>query len=376
MSISAPATSSQDRRPPRALLLATVVAAAFLVGCGGNTAVVVRKPRWDFDAYERIAVVPAAASDPAAQVHAEQMTMLLSDELAANGAFTVVSRRDLAAVMREQDLAFTDLADPETALPSGMIQVAEALIIPALLQYELDQYRELETVPVFRTDRRGRLLLRKGLPVQIGEREVPVYTHLARVAGSVRVVDAATGAILFAHNTVPIEVAESERESPPVETPEFLAGVAIRELARELYVHVAPIEIEVRFDGDSLLLATGYYDGRYDELDKIPANRDTFLLVVRDLPEEVDRNDFTVTITEKDGRTDLFRETFVWSAAAGRRGIVFEVPTGLLKSTGAEEFTAKLYAPGNDEPVLDHDFALVAPKRDRDDRDEDEEQDD
>ncbi len=347
-----------------ARLLCLIPLAAILVGCGGRGALIERKPEWNYEPYERLAVLPVklpSGAPASAARHADQMTTLLSDLLTQNGAFTIISRQELADVMREQDLASLDLADASTSVPSGMIQVAQALVIASIQDYDLARLREQRAVPVYRRDRRGRLVLRNGMPVKIGERRVNVFRHVARVGGNVRVVDTATGEVLFAHATEPIQFEKTQEKVPPSLTPEDLAGEAAAELAADFYTHLAPMRVKVEFDDKNIALATGYYDGEYDTIKKLPASADELLVVVRNLPRQCDRNRFNVAISEKDGRRDLFRDEFVWSAGMGARGHAFAVPTELLVDSGAREFTAKLYAPGNDAPVAERDFELADP---------------
>jgi hypothetical protein len=128
----------------------------------------------------------------------------------------------------------------------------------------------------------------------------------------------------------------------------------------DCYAHVAPIRTKVKLKSDSLIVALDYYDGEYDQTKKVSTALDRFLLVVRELPKECDRNPFRVAIAPKDGR-NIFEEEFVWSSNNPVRGVSWEVPVELLKSAGAEEFVAKLYSGTGEEPILDRDFKLDVP---------------
>jgi hypothetical protein len=364
----------------RAVSLAVLPAFLLLAGCGGNTKLVVRHPQWNYERYERIAVVPVRAADRRAAHDAEQVTSLLTDLLVRNGQFQVCARRELADVMREQDLANTDFAAPG-ALPSGLIQVAQALVVADITDYTCEGTVTEEKVPVFARDRQGRTLFRNGVPVVHHYETVPIYRAFARVGGSVRVIDVASGQVLFAHPSPPIEREEKRRGRAPDESPEQLASDAALELAQDFYTNVAPIAVKVKFKSSSLLVATGYFEGKYDETNKVPSDLSAFALAVRDLAPACDRNVFRVAITPRDGREFLFggpvegytaepEGQFIWSGGLGERGWSASVPVARLERAGTNKYTAKLYVSGSEEPALERDFEIVAAKNGRDSRDE------
>ncbi len=97
-----------------------------------------------------------------------------------------------------------------------------------------------------------------------------------------------------------------------------------------------------------------------DKTKKVPTSLDEFLLAVRKLPKECDRNSFRVAIAPEEGR-NVFEEEFVWSSNNPVRGKAFHIPVELLKGAGAEKFVAKLYSGTGEEPLLERDFKLVPP---------------
>lgn len=321
-----------------------------LVGCGEEEVWIVRKPQWNYTAYDRIAVVPITTESPAADAEASKMTTILTDLLAQNGTFTVVSRQELAAVMKEQDLAATDLADPSTSLPSGMISVAQALVVGRITEYATDQRREQTSIPDVRINSRG-------IPYVAGTKTVWRFKHEARVGGSVRVVDAATGEVVFAHSVPTIVAEDSATEKSPKMSVGELADQAATRLATTFYAQLAPVRTQVELDKDMFIVATDYYDGEYTEPKRLSPALDQFMVVVRNFPNACDGNSFRIAVTVKEGRQDLFSEEFVWAAGMGVRGLQFPVPMSALTATGASEFTAKLYA-GSEAPAMTRDFEL------------------
>lgn len=347
---------------------AWLVPLSMLVGCGGGSAVVLRRPDWPYQHYERLAVVAARPSDPSAAGDARLLADRLTTLLAQSGAFTVLSRAELRAVFAEQDLSrLADAVDEGTALPEGQLEIAQALVVPKITRHELIAHRETRRIPRYVYDRHGRRVLdRRGRPVQSGWETINFFTHAAQVGATVRVVDAVTGEILLSHSTAPIRAEKTTRGRPPSVTPEELAESAVQQLAVDFFKRIAPTRMKVKLDKDMLILATDYFDGKYDELKSPSPRMSEFLLVVRDLPAACDRNDFRVALATEDGRHNLWEEEFTWSGTAGRRGFAYAVPVPLLVESGAEKFVAKLYSAGSEEPVLKRNFKLKVAKNNGD----------
>ncbi len=345
-----------------------LILAALVAGCGGGRATyVTQMPQWNYEVYERIAVLPPKVTDRRAARDADVLTDRLTTLLAGNVAFTVLSRAELKDVFQEQDLSkLVDAVNEDQALPEGKLEIAQALVAAKITDYKLIAEKQEHRQPVYRTDRRGRRLLdRAGRPIVAGEEVVTMYRHGAEVEGSVRVIDAATGKILLSHSARIAPKVKTGYNRPPRESPEALAADAMQELAVEFYKQVAPTRTKVKLSGDALIVATDYYDGRYDETKSLPISCAEFLLVVRDLPPECDRNQFRVTITEEAGRADLFEQEFIWSGSVGAEGVSYRVPLEALTKTGGERFTAKLYSGRDPEPILTRKFKLEAPKATR-----------
>ena len=344
-----------------------VLLAAWGCGGGGKSTFITQYPQWDWEQYERIAVVPfhCHQGKPGANEAARQATFMLEDLLAANGNFNVLERDVLKDVLTEQDLSqLADVADPSTILPPGKVQIAQAIVVGKITQFDTDAQRQEKRRPVYAKDRKGRIRRdRSGRPIVVREEIIQIFRHEGTVSGSVRVIDAATGKVLFAYKARPITRDDAQRGSPPRATPEELAIEAAKELAVDCYNRVAPIKTEVKLSSSSLIVALDYYDGEYDKTKKISTELDNFLLVVRKLPRQCDRNPFRVAIAPEDGR-NIFEEEFVWSSNNPVRGMSWEIPVELLKSSGAEKFVAKLYGGTGEEPLLDRDFKPEPPEKD------------
>jgi hypothetical protein len=333
--------------------------AVLLVASGGcekrRSAVIVQHPQWEYQEYDRLAVLPfvvEADSGAAARNVAVQAESYLVDLLADNRTFTVSTRSDFQHVLSEQDLSrLGGVADPSTALPEGMIQVAQAIIVGRITEFDLKRDQRERTIPVIRLDRRG-------IPRKVGEKRIVEHIHTARLGGNVRVIDAATNRLLMSHSLPAIENEAVEANRPPEMTPEDLAMILSRELATEFFRKLAPQRVEIKLDEDCLVVAAAYFEGEYDELDKVPPDLPEILLVARELPPECNRNDFRLAISPKDEMRYVVTHEFTWGRHVGPRGVVVRVPLTELQATGAREFTAKLFSIGNERPMLEQDFEL------------------
>lgn len=340
------------------LLLAAL---AGWTGCGrGGATYVTQFPRWDFEQYKRLAVLPGRASTPQGAREAGVLTDQLTTGLTQSGAFTILSRADMKSVFAEQDLSrLEDAIDANTALPEGKIEIAQALVAARITEYKLIADRTQQAFPIYARDRRGAILIdRFGRPIIVGEDVVTVYRHGAEVEGSVRVIDAATGKVLLSHSARIAPRPRTARNQPPSQMPEQIAADAVHELAVEFVKVISPTRLKVKLKADMLIVATAYFDGKYTTEKKLPRNLNEFLIAVRDLPDECDRNNFRVAVAEVDGQQNLFEQEFVWSGSSGAEGMSFRVPTEALTKAGGEKFVAKLYSVGNPEPILKRDFSL------------------
>jgi len=360
----------------RACVLATLLPLLALAGCESSGAssrgpFVMRKPQWDYQSYDRIAVLPVQVSEKvksalseldreAAEEAARQATFLLEDRLAANGQFTVLPRGALDDVLSAQDAqGLATMEEPASILPAGKITEADALLVGSLEQFALKTEQSEELQPVYVRDDAGHIIRDEaGQPRLIREEVVKLHRHEARVGGRFRIIEAQTGKVLYTHAVEPILHADSQRDAPPRAKPAELAENAAKEWAEDFYVNVAPIRRQAKFKSEMLTVALDYYQGRYDETKEIPATQSEFLVVVRKLPPVCNRTRCRVTVAAARGG-EYFDQDFVWSSADPVRGVAIRVPVQKLKEAGGEKFYARLYCEGEAEPVLERKFYLA-----------------
>jgi len=343
----------------RARTLALIVLVGILVlgGCTKRrSANIVQHPEWPYQDYQRIAVLPFKACDRNAVEAARQAESLLIDNLTANGSFTVLSRGDLKDILTEQDLSrLADVADPNTSVPAGMLQVAQAVVVGHITAFDVDRQQKQVRRPRYAVDRNGRLRV-------VGEDVLIEFRHVARVAGSVRVIDVATGRVLLSYTVPPVEKDDSRFNSPPSSSPEQLGIEVAQEIATAFYRKLAPQTIRVKLGSDCLVVAGEYYEGEYEQLKKVPDDLDELLVVTRGLPKSCDRNCFRMAVSPREGGEYIAEHEFIWSPSLGQRGEVLRVPVAKLRNNDGSRFTAKLFAVGNDTPILARDFELVPSK--------------
>jgi hypothetical protein len=335
------------------VLLLSLMALGGCHGRGGN-AVVTQYPRWEYQKYSRLAVVPGHATRPEAAGDAAVLSDRLTTLLTQNGTFTVLSRAELKDVFAEQDLARLAEAEEGTLLPENKITIAQALVVPSITDYKLIAKREQQSRPVFAYDRYGRR-------IPIGEEIVEMFVHGAEVEGSVRVIDAATGKILLSHTVRRAAAPRSSLGGPPQVSPQQMASGVARSLAEEFAKLIAPTEVRVKLKSDMLVVATAYFDGAYQTPKRLPLDCTEFLVAVCELPGQTLGNTFRVAISAREGLENLWEEEFVWSDP-GPEGVTFKVPVTVLEKAPTADFEAKLYSGRNPEPILRRKFAVERPK--------------
>jgi len=69
-----------------------------------------------------------------------------------------------------------------------------------------------------------------------------------------------------------------------------------------------------------------------------------------------------MAVSPREGGEYIAEHEFIWSPSLGQRGEVLRVPVAKLRNNDGSRFTAKLFAVGNDTPILARDFELVPSK--------------
>ncbi len=114
-----------------------------------------------------------------------ELSGMLANELAAIGAFTVVERSNLEAVMAEQDLGASGRVNPDTAAQVGQLVGAEYIVLGTVTDYSEETARTGGGVNL-----RGVNIGGRSTNIGVGGSRTQAY-----VAVDLRLVNATTGAI-------------------------------------------------------------------------------------------------------------------------------------------------------------------------------------
>ncbi len=277
----------------------------------------------------------------------------ISTYLTNNGTYEVYDRQRLKGkILAEQDMALTDLFDPQKAIATGKLISAQVLIYGACNRYEVTTRRETRynNVPVWGTNAQGYPYIRRW-------RQVPYQwaRHDAHVECHVLVVDAVTGRQIAAVQQPSTWWASG---SPP----KYAAADCLRnaEQAQVNLIHkaLAITREEIELEDKVLRTATALYDNKWDWQQRITTDKEKFCVVVN-LPAAADKNRFKVIIVPKGSRTVAASKSHAWSRRFGRYGLWFNA-SKIAAAHGFGKYTAKIYS-GN-EPFATYDFEIAKGK--------------
>ncbi len=117
----------------------------------------------------------------------QELSGMLANELAAIGAFTIVERTNLEAVMREQDLGASGRVNPSTAAEIGQLVGAEYIVLGTVTEYSEQAGRTGGGVNL-----RGINIGGRSTNLGVGGSRTQAY-----IAVDLRVVNANTGELAF-----------------------------------------------------------------------------------------------------------------------------------------------------------------------------------
>jgi len=148
------------------------------------------------------------------------LSNMLATELAARGAFTVVERRKLAAILEEQDLARSGLLKPGEGARIGQLTGAQYLVMGTVTAFEDNAHTQVSGGGMFSRAR------------------VESVSDGAYLAVDLRVVDASSGEVAFARTI------EGRTEGSRTDLTDQHAGLAMMNKPSESRaVRAAVIEI-------------------------------------------------------------------------------------------------------------------------------------
>ena len=332
------------------IVAALPVLCVFLGGCGKKIWIVQHPAFWTREmARRKIAVVPFRN-----QTQNRFAAGALSDELAnalANNARNfgsygnVLNRGQLGALMDQRDLQLAlgssneDLARQFSKVSSLDVH---AILVGTVTTYRASSRREKKWWEERSFDRRGNVIRVWKVPywVTINDATVVATAQLIRVQD---------GATIYATPSPPPNWKYTSKGTPAKYSMEDCLVIARNNVVAQLvkYFAVTRQQITVK-PGESFLVATGYFDGKWAKAKELSANSKEAFVVVS-LPPSCDRNLFRVAISREKGQENLISQNFTWQGNWSAWKMPFS-PEALAAKHGAGAYEAKFYS--GPEPAL------------------------
>lgn len=353
------------------LLLGALVAAG---GCGGNEIEITQYPPFfdpDDPAGNVKSIVILPFRNQAAGASGAKAGEAISEELAGMlaGSATyqkVYNRNDLRNLMDQQDLAIAAGGD-SNAMATALRKrgAVDAMLTGAVTTYSSSSKRIMKEEPkiVGYNKKKMPIIKMVKVPATANEGIVTVAVSLIKIRDGAQI--HSTGPLSGGHKVVGTGNVMSESECL------LHARARVVSQAKD---HFAVVRKRITVDSDAFLVASAYYEGEWDEEDEF-TTMDTTAFVVLKLPNQCDRNRFTVKITREERREDLLTQGVHWKkgqqpafigspdvvdAATHGIGVLKFSPRDLAeKAGGPGTYVAKFYA--GPRPALEYEFDIESP---------------
>ena len=301
----------------------------------------------------------------------------ISDKFAnammANGTYEVFSQNDLKMLADVSDLkaAAGDSADAlaNVLRKRGRVQ---AIVTGTVTAYGVSQQTTVKQDPIYGA--RGRIVGYNPVQERTWQGTVEATARMVRVAdgstihatdkavGQASATGAAGGGAGGLGAAISGLTGKGKGSAAPTDPASTLAVAADRAVQR-LVEEFAVVRKVVSVKKDAFIVASEYYDGKWQQPKSIPLSaRQAFVVV--NLPVECDRNSFVVRIVRKDQREVLFEQPLTWerrrSGTLRGQSFAFSPADIAAKGGGPGEYVAKLYS--GDAPVMDEVFKLAPPQ--------------
>lgn len=332
------------------LLAAMVLGAACLGGCTKEMTVYQVPAFWQPGQFDSVAVVPFRSEVPGNPHAGNAIADSLATALAANGTYPkVYNRRDLAALMTEQDLQeLAGGAGDNTALER--LTDVQVIITGTVSQCGTSTRSENRQDPIMTADRNGNMYV-------AGYRRYVFTRNEAVVAATATMIATKTGAPI--HASSPAISQQWSQGSPPDYNQAACLTSAMNNVVYDLLTEFAIVAktIEVEVDKAFRITTGEVYDGQWTDKASF-TTADTELTVVIDLPCEADRNNFRLAVIRKGTKKDLFELPFTWSSGnpSGGAPFLFDPQAIAAAGGGPGTYTMKFYA--GEMPVMERDFYI------------------
>jgi len=336
------------------LCLTMMVVIACLSGCGEKKVMVTQYPEFYTEDLRSIAVVPFESKTRDSRAGAI-VSDVFARELQRNQTYKVFHQSDLKAMMDQQDLEiFAGTGDAAAAASrfraGGQVQ---ALMVGTVTMYEVSRQEQRRSEPVYGTDRNGRR-------VQTGTRSYTVTRIEATVSVSAAMIRVLDGTQIHATG---MEVGKAVEEGENIRRDQHeCLRVATAQAVGKLVEQFAVVNKNVALGKDAVRLARGGAGGQRIFTDRFSAADRRATLVVS-LPVSCDRNAFRWLICRDKGDVDLDGDSFVWTRAAGREGLSWEICPAQIAQDGGGPGSYMVQLLSGNEVVHTRKFKIDKPNK-------------
>ena len=337
----------RTRIAPAVLVLIAMTA---LGGCVKKIPIVQYPIFWDH-APKTVAVTPFRNETHIRHI-GMQVTNDLGTQLSANGSYIVYDRTLLKAYLNEQDLQRAFSSDQDAAA-AAMVKIGkvQAILTGAVTTCNWPQTRREVKV---RTQRfynpNGTSYTR---PVRYF-----VYTNEAELKANAALLRITPNGPQVIHSSPLHGYVKSAGETPKFSR-EACMSIARAQVIQQLLDQFAVIRklISVK-PSETFFTATDQpYAGKWPKSKKFSAAAGQKIILVLMLPPQCDRNRFRITVSRKEGRTDLatfdVRWTKAMSAIPNGKQFILDPADLAAKGGGPGNYIIRLFS-GQPKPAIEH----------------------
>ncbi|MCP4375252.1 MAG: hypothetical protein GY794_03605 [bacterium] len=337
---------TRTKLAPLALILITMTA---LGGCTKEIPIIQYPVFWD-RAPKSIAVTPFRSETRMRHMGA-QIASDLASLLSINGSYTVHDRGALRAYLNERELQQAFSSDREVA-SSAMVKIGK---VQALLTGTVTACNWP------RTRSESRVISQRFYNPNGTSYTRPVrqrfYTNEAEIRVNASLLRITPNGPQVIHSCPVVGYAKSEGVAPSLSRDGCLSS-ARNQVVQQLLENFAVVRKMIKVKpSETFFTATGQpYAGKWPKSKKFSASSGQNIIIVLKLPPQCDRNRFRITVSRKEGRSDLFSHEVRWTKALSMQGgLQLKLsPSDLAsKGGGRGEYIIRLFS-GQAEAALDH----------------------
>jgi hypothetical protein len=279
-----------------------------------------------------------------------QVTNDLGTRLSANGSYTVYDRTLLKAYLNEQDLQRAFSSDQDAAA-SAMVKIGKVQAILTGAVTTCNWPRTRTEVKVRRQQFVNSLGVKYTRPVKYY-----VYTNEAELKANAVLLRITPNGPQVIHSC-PVRGYMKSSGTTPRYSRAACMSIARAQVIQQFLEQFAVIRKLIKVKpSDAFFTATGKpYAGEWPKEKKFSLASGQNIILVLKLPPQCDRNRFKITVSRKEGRTDLATFDVRWTKAMSATGVQFPLnPADLAaKGGGPGDYVIRLFS-GQPKPVIEH----------------------